>query len=167
MCESHSVVSDSLQSHGLYFSRLLCPWNSPGKSTGGACHCLLQGIFPNQGSNPSPPNCKQILNHLSYQGSWNIYVQILISEDKEILRRIQTSLVVTPRVLPCIYFILFKIILMAYFNYRIIKILWCICHTSTWISHRYTCVPLSWTFLPPPSPPHPSRLSQSTGPVPP
>ena len=69
MCESHSVVSDSLQSHGTYFSRLLCPWNSPGKSTGVVCHCLLQGIFPTQGSNLSLPNCKQILNHLSYQGS--------------------------------------------------------------------------------------------------
>ena len=30
-------------------SRPLCPWDSPGKNTG--CHFLLQGIFPNQGSN--------------------------------------------------------------------------------------------------------------------
>ena len=31
---SHSVVSDSLQPHGLHItSRLLCPWNSPGKHT--------------------------------------------------------------------------------------------------------------------------------------
>ena len=35
-------------------------------------------------------------------------------------------------------------------------------HTSTWISHRYTCVPLLLAPLPPPSPPHPSGLSQST-----
>ena len=33
-------------------ARLLCPWDSPGKNTGVGCHCLLQGIFPNQGSNP-------------------------------------------------------------------------------------------------------------------
>ena len=33
-------------------ARLLCPWDSPGKSTGVGCHCLLQGNFPNQGSNP-------------------------------------------------------------------------------------------------------------------
>ena len=32
--------------------RLLCPWDSPGKNTGVACHFPLQGIFPIQGSNP-------------------------------------------------------------------------------------------------------------------
>ena len=47
-----SVVSDSLQAHGLYPTRLLCPWDSPGKNTGMGCHALLQGIFLNQGSNP-------------------------------------------------------------------------------------------------------------------
>ena len=29
----------------------LCPWDSPGKDTGVACHALLQGIFLTQGSN--------------------------------------------------------------------------------------------------------------------
>ena len=29
--------------------RLLCPWDSPGKSTGVGCCALFQGIFPNQG----------------------------------------------------------------------------------------------------------------------
>ena len=33
-------------------TRLLCPWDFPGKSTGVGCHFLLQGIFPTQGSNP-------------------------------------------------------------------------------------------------------------------
>ena len=33
-------------------ARLLCPWNFPGKNTGGGCHFLLQGIFPTQGSEP-------------------------------------------------------------------------------------------------------------------
>ena len=33
-------------------TRLLRPWDSPGKSTGVCCHALLQGIFPTQGSNP-------------------------------------------------------------------------------------------------------------------
>ena len=46
--ESHSVVSDSLWSHGLYAARLLCPWNSPGKNTGVGSHSLLQGIFHTQ-----------------------------------------------------------------------------------------------------------------------
>ena len=30
---------------------LLCPWDSPGKSTGVGCHALLQGIFLIQGWN--------------------------------------------------------------------------------------------------------------------
>ena len=50
---SWSVVSSSLQPHGLQPARLLCPWNFPGKDTGVGCHSLLQGIFPTQGSNPS------------------------------------------------------------------------------------------------------------------
>ena len=34
-------VSDSQQPHGLQPTRLLCPWDFPGKSTGVGCHCLL------------------------------------------------------------------------------------------------------------------------------
>ena len=49
---SHSVVSDSLRPRGLQPTRLLCPWDSPGKNTGVGCHAILQGIFPTQGSNP-------------------------------------------------------------------------------------------------------------------
>ena len=48
---SHSVMPNSLQPHGLYATRLLCPWNFPGKNTTVSCHFLLQGIFPTQGSN--------------------------------------------------------------------------------------------------------------------
>ena len=44
-------VSDSFQLYGLQPTRLLCPWDSPGKNTGVGCHALLQGIFPTQGSN--------------------------------------------------------------------------------------------------------------------
>ena len=33
------------------------------------CHSLLRGIFPTQGLNPGLPHCRQILYHLSYQGS--------------------------------------------------------------------------------------------------
>ena len=29
---------------------LPCPWDSPGKNTGGGCHALVQGNFPTQGS---------------------------------------------------------------------------------------------------------------------
>ena len=43
--------------------------DSPGKNTGVGCHALLQGIFPIQGLNPSLPQRRQILYHLSHQGS--------------------------------------------------------------------------------------------------
>ena len=43
------VVSDSLQPHGLQPTSCLCPCFS-GNSTGVGC-CVLQGIFPTQGSN--------------------------------------------------------------------------------------------------------------------
>ena len=43
--------------------------DSPGKNTGVGCHDLLQGIFPTQGSNPGLLYYRQILYHLSHQGS--------------------------------------------------------------------------------------------------
>ena len=62
--ESHSVLSNSLQPHGLY-----SPWNSPGQNTGVGSLSLLEGIFPTQGSNLDILYCRQILDHLSQQGS--------------------------------------------------------------------------------------------------
>ena len=48
---SRSVMSDSLQPHGLQPTRLLCPWDSPGRNTGVGCLCYSQFIpF-------SPPPC--------------------------------------------------------------------------------------------------------------
>ena len=44
-------MSNSLQPHGLQPTRLLCPWDFPGKNTEVGCHFLLQGIFLTQGSN--------------------------------------------------------------------------------------------------------------------
>ena len=61
---SLSVVSDSLQFHGLY-----SPWNSPGPNTGVGSLSLLQGIFPTQESNPGLPHCRRILYQLSHKGS--------------------------------------------------------------------------------------------------
>ena len=50
--------------NGLYSS-----WNSPGQNTGVGSLSLPQGIFPTQGSNPSPPHCRWILYQLSHKGS--------------------------------------------------------------------------------------------------
>ena len=41
-CQVASVVSDSVRPHGLQPTRLLHPWDSPGKNTGVGCHFLLQ-----------------------------------------------------------------------------------------------------------------------------
>ena len=46
--------------------------NSPGQNTEVGCHAFLQGIIPAQGLNPGLPHCRQILYHLSHQGSSRI-----------------------------------------------------------------------------------------------
>ena len=38
------VMSNSSWPHGLQPTRLLRPWDFPGKSTGVGCHCLLRGL---------------------------------------------------------------------------------------------------------------------------
>ena len=62
--ESRSVMSDSLQTHGLY-----SPSNSLGQDAGVGSGSLLQGIIPTQGLNPGLPHSRQILYQLSHQGS--------------------------------------------------------------------------------------------------
>ena len=42
---SRSVVPNSSRPHGLQPTRLLRPWDFPGKSTGAGCHCLLRIYF--------------------------------------------------------------------------------------------------------------------------
>ena len=66
---SYSFGSNFLRLHGLFPSRLLCPWKFPGKNTGAGCHCLLQGIFPTQEWNwhlLCLMHCKQITYLLSH-----------------------------------------------------------------------------------------------------
>ena len=47
--------------------------NHPRKNPRVGCHSLLQeGSIPTQGSNPGLTHCRQILYHLSHQGS-NLY----------------------------------------------------------------------------------------------
>ena len=60
--ESCSVMSDSLQPHGLS-----AEFSS--QNTGVGSLSLLQGIFPTQGSNPGLLYCRWILHQLSYQES--------------------------------------------------------------------------------------------------
>ena len=62
--ESRSVVSSSLQRHGLY-----SPWNSPGQNTGVGSLSLLQRIFPTQGLNLGLLHGRRILYRLSHKGN--------------------------------------------------------------------------------------------------
>ena len=57
----------TLQPHGLQPTRLLCPWDSPGKSTGWPFPS--PGDLPHQGSDPGLVHCRQKLYRLSHQGS--------------------------------------------------------------------------------------------------
>ena len=67
-----SVVSHSERPHRLQPTRLLHPWDFPGKSTGVACHSGL--LFPSPGDLPDSRikpgllHCRQIPYHLSHQG---------------------------------------------------------------------------------------------------
>ena len=40
------VTSDPLRPFWTVATRLLCPWDFPGKNTGACCHFFLWGIFP-------------------------------------------------------------------------------------------------------------------------
>ena len=62
--EGRSVVSDSLQPHGLFSS-----WNFPGENTGVGSLSLLRGVFPTQGLNPGLRHCRRILYQLNHKGS--------------------------------------------------------------------------------------------------
>ena len=53
----------TLRSYGLQPARLLCPWDSLGKSTRVGWHALLQRFFLTQGSNPGLLHCSLILYH--------------------------------------------------------------------------------------------------------
>ena len=72
------VVSYSLQTHGLYPTRILCLQDSPGKNTGVGCHFLLQGNFPTQESKPGILHCRQILYWLSYKHTYNWLIYEMI-----------------------------------------------------------------------------------------
>ena len=51
---NRAVVYDSSRPHGLQPTRLLRPWDFPGKSTGVGCHCLLRP----GGASSKEPACK-------------------------------------------------------------------------------------------------------------
>ena len=50
---SHFSLVYIFETHGLWPTRLPCPWDSPGKNTGVGCHALLQGISLTLGIKPT------------------------------------------------------------------------------------------------------------------
>ena len=75
---SRSVMSNSLQPHGLQLARLLCPWGFSRPEYWNGLPCPPPGDLPNQGLKPGLPYCRWILYCLSHQGSPIIYVYTLI-----------------------------------------------------------------------------------------
>ena len=75
-----SVLSDTLRAHGLEPTRLLGPWDFPGKNTGVGYCFLLQEIFLTQGLNPGLPHCRQTLYHLSHQWGHHFTLPPTVSE---------------------------------------------------------------------------------------
>ena len=63
VCMLCSVVFNSLRPHGLWPTRLLCPWDFPRKNTGVSCHFHLQN-FP-------------LAIYFTYD---NVYVSTLLSQ---------------------------------------------------------------------------------------
>ena len=71
-------------------TRLLCPWDSPGKNAGVGCHALFQGIFLTQGSNcisyiscigthtHTHTHTEKLVSSLSLSLSLSIYIYIYI-----------------------------------------------------------------------------------------
>ena len=64
-CYVTSVVSDSVRPHRRQPTRLLCPWDSPGKNTGVGCHFLLQCMNVKSESEVSQ-SCLTLSNPMDY-----------------------------------------------------------------------------------------------------
>ena len=68
-CVSCSVVFKSFAIPWTVTHQAPLSWNSPGNNTGVGSCSLLQSIFRIHESNPGLLHCRQILYHLSHQGS--------------------------------------------------------------------------------------------------
>ena len=75
-----SVMSNSLQPHGLWPASLRCPLNFPSRNTGVDCHFSLQGIFPDPKIKPTYPASPALQVNsllLNHRGSLPDTTQIL------------------------------------------------------------------------------------------
>ena len=101
-CFSHVWLFATLWSVG---SRLLCPWDSPGKHSGVGCHALPQGIFPIKGFNLC------LLHLLHYR--WILLLLSCLGSPIGLLKYIKySSLYSTVR--PCYLSLLYIVVCICY-----------------------------------------------------
>ena len=82
VCAKSLQLCPTLRPHGLKSTRLLCPWDYPGKNTTVGGRFLPQGIFQTQGSN-------RCLLHLLY---WQVGSLSLAPPEKALEKMVQYSL---------------------------------------------------------------------------
>ena len=78
----------------LQATRLLCPWDFPGKNTGVGGHLLLQGVFLGQGSNPHLLHWQAdslLLSHLGSRALQTYKEMVLRPKNKEMRHTLQHS----------------------------------------------------------------------------
>ena len=126
-----------LQFHEPQPTRLLCPWDSPGKNTGVGCHFLLQGNFLTQELNSGLPHCRQMLYWLSYTRIFAIMMLVMVIYCKYCPLVVACSI---PQFFLFFFLIFFSFI---FISWRLITSQHCsgFGHTLTWVSHEVTCIP--------------------------
>ena len=133
---SHSVTSDSLQSHGLQHARHPCP--SP-----------TSRVYPN--------SCP-----LSWWCHRTISSSVVPLDGHKIVAAAGKMVSIKSPIHAHLFFFNLNLFI---FDWKIIALQYCVgfCHVSTRICHRYKNVRSLLNLPPTPTPFHPCRLSQSTG----
>ena len=74
---SRSVVSDSSRPHELQPTRLLHPWDFPGKSTGVGCHCLLWiNVLKPPKNSQWVPMAPRVIAHLPRKELYKLFLKL-------------------------------------------------------------------------------------------
>ena len=83
---SRSFISDCQRPYGLQPTRLLCPWDFPGKTTGVGCHCLLRSLILQRSK--LRPRAQQAFSSLHNSQSeswlWNQHISLWLMGKKKV-----------------------------------------------------------------------------------
>ena len=91
-------MSDSQRPHGLQPTRLLHPWDFPGKSTGVGCHCLLRILYienPNNSIRKLPELISEFSKVAGYKINTQKSLAFLYTNSEKSEREIKESIPVT------------------------------------------------------------------------